>query len=70
MEMIEGQVHFICDVEPVSNVGIAMGKIKSGKIDMVKLTRNGKPSMVLLSVKLFDQLIPNQEPGEPVMVEW
>lgn len=70
MDVVEGKVHLVCDIEPVSNVGIAMGKIKSGKIDMVKLTRNGKPSMVLLSAKLFDQLMPNQELGEPVMVEW
>lgn len=70
MEMIEGKVHLVCDVEPVSNVSIAMGKIKSGKIDMVKLTRNGKPAMILMSAKLFDQLIPDQKPGEPVMVEW
>ena len=70
MDVAEGKVYLVCDIEPVSNVGIAMGKIKSGKIDMIKLTRNGNPSMVLLSAKLFDQLIPDQKPGEPVMVEW
>ncbi len=59
MDVVEGKVYLVCDIEPVSNVGIAMGKIKSGK-----------PSMVLLSAKLFDQLMPNQEPGDPVMVEW